>query len=975
MKFLKKYRKYYTHLNKVVKALSMKTLSFLVASSLLVSSSSNVFALEDPSMSQEEIMQISCEVNKILALWPEETRGEIAETIDIINAELDKRLGTKRLAEKICDLAESTVRYLTPIVGSETANDAVMNLGKCFRNVAKNRVLKNYPQDITKLQKIGIDFGKIRGDRCGSSIAANASSSRSASCYVPGVHVKINGFDCLAGFNDFAVPVMQILQEQLSDDLGSLKGAAKKLYYDQLERKAREAIPCGEGFGLDRKELRELVDKPHHEVEFFIPFWQLYVIYDVNEQEKKVNKELSETRKLVEKANMVATTISHLRYYINKFGGDIGPGKPLCLFLMDRKLEGGMHVEEIMPGGPLNRIENTCYEIMCSDAPLDEKVRKLHEGLNICEKALKPYTGDEISKLRFVFVISRVSHYLEQLENYRQGKSLDEILAMRSLRLALNRYAIEYKFMFASQESPILGIRISHCKVIMDNPNCCMIFLERMNAENFQEKVKQSLDNKVRNIIQKYPISLFSEDEIHQIAEKLEPASYQDLIDKLKHQEIELNGNIERKRVAAEEHFFKSSLGKAKLVGNVLKYTADGVDWGIEKAKDFLRIKAAMVTGGLLEPSGIESIVQQIAAGNSSSGSNANPAPQIEANKSGSTSSASSAPQSTDSKQTEVNKSGLASSASSVPQSTDSKQAEVNKSSLASSASSVPQSTDSKQTEVNKSGLASSASSASQSTDSKQTEVNKPSSASQPTVPLKTEVGKHDSSGGFGEVVKGFVRAIFSMGSSADTSPQSTGSTQVEANKPGSDANQSPQLTDSKQTEVNKPGSASSANSSTQSTDLKQTEVGKSSSTIQPKVPQSTAASSAGSNLNNGIAAKPQQNLISQRFPELNLSPEYIEEFSEGCRAMIEMDETRKNLKMVSRQREYWEKVQGYEQDFINLLKLYVQLKKAQLEKVDYDGILIEEKRAVYNNGHTDARIARFNEYIVQKIDQLEEKD
>ena len=929
MKFLKKYRKYYTHLNKVVKALSMKTLSFLVASSLLVSSSSNVFALEDPSMSQEEIMQISCEVNKILALWPEETRGEIAETIDIINAELDKRLGTKRLAEKICDLAESTVRYLTPIVGSETANDAVMNLGKCFRNVAKNRVLKNYPQDITKLQKIGIDFGKIRGDRCGSSIAANASSSRSASCYVPGVHVKINGFDCLAGFNDFAVPVMQILQEQLSDDLGSLKGAAKKLYYDQLERKAREAIPCGEGFGLDRKELRELVDKPHHEVEFFIPFWQLYVIYDVNEQEKKVNKELSETRKLVEKANMVATTISHLRYYINKFGGDIGPGKPLCLFLMDRKLEGGMHVEEIMPGGPLNRIENTCYEIMCSDAPLDEKVRKLHEGLNICEKALKPYTGDKISKLRFVFVISRVSHYLEQLENYRQGKSLDEILAMRSLRLALNRYAIEYKFMFASQESPILGIRISHCKVIMDNPNCCMIFLERMNAENFQEKVKQSLDNKVRNIIQKYPSSLFSEDEIHQIAEKLEPASYQDLIDKLKHQEIELNGNIERKRVAAEEHFFKSSLGKAKLVGNVLKYTADGVDWGIEKAKDFLRIKAAMVTGGLLEPSGIESIVQQIAAGNSSSGSNANPAPQIEANKSGSTSSASSAPQLTDSKQTEVNKPGLASSASSVPQSTD----------------------------------------------SKQTEVNKPSSASQPTVPLKTEVGKHDSSGGFGEVVKGFVRAIFSMGSSADTSPQSTGSTQVEANKPGSDANQSPQLTDSKQTEVNKPGSASSANSSTQSTDLKQTEVGKSSSIIQPKVPQSTAASSAGSNLNNGIAAKPQQNLISQRFPELNLSPEYIEEFSEGCRAMIEMDETRKNLKMVSRQREYWEKVQGYEQDFINLLKLYVQLKKAQLEKVDYDGILIEEKRAVYNNGHTDARIARFNEYIVQKIDQLEEKD
>ncbi len=927
MKFLKKYRKYYTHLNKVVKALSMKTLSFLVASSLLVSSSSNVFALEDPSMSQEEVMQISCEVNKILELWPEETRGEIAETIDIINAELDKRLGTKRLAEKICDLAESTVRYLTPIVGSETANDAVMNLGKCFRNVAKNRVLKNYPQDITKLQRIGIDFGKIRGDRCGSSIAANASSSRSASCYVPGVHVKINGFDCLAGFNDFAVPVMQILQEQLSDDLGNLKGAAKKLYYDQLERKAREAIPCGEGFGLDRKELRELVDKPHHEVEFFIPFWQLYVIYDVNEQEKKVNEELSETRKLVEKANMVATTISHLRYYINKFGGDIGPGKPLCLFLMDRKLEGGMHVEEIMPGDPLNRIENTCYEIMCSDAPLDEKVKKLHEGLNICEKALKPYTGDKISKLRFVFVISRVSHYLEQLENYRQGKSLDEILAMRSLRLALNRYAIEY--MFDSQESPILGISISHCKVIMDNPNCCMIFLERMNAENFQEKVKQSLDNKVRNIIQKYPSSLFSEDEIHQIAEKLEPASYQDLIDKLKHQEIELNGNIERKRVAAEEHFLKSSLGKAKLVGNVLKYTADGVDWGIEKAKDFLRIKAAMVTGGLLEPSGIESIVQQIAAGNSSSGSNANPAPQMEANKSGSTSSASSASQLTDSKQTEVNKPGLASSASSVPQSTD----------------------------------------------SKQTEVNKPSSASQPTVPLKTEVGKHDSSGGFGEVVKGFVRAIFSMGSSADTSPQSTGSTQVEANKPGSDANQSPQLTDSKQTEVNKPGSASSANSSTQSTDLKQTEVGKSSSTIQPKVPQSTAASSAGSNLNNGIAAKPQQNLISQRFPELNLSPEYIEEFSDGCRAMIEMDETRKNLKMVSRQREYWEKVQGYEQDFINLLKLYVQLKKAQLEKVDYDGILIEEKRAVYNNGHTDARIARFNEYIVQKIDQLEEKD
>ena len=98
----------------------------------------------------------------------------------------------------------------------------------------------------------------------------------------------------------------------------------------------------------------------------------------------------------------------------------------------------------------------------------------------------------------------------------------------------MNQLAIKYKHLYLTNTQILLGIRISRCKILVDNRKCKTIFIESSNVREFYKKINKRLDAEVQILTNKYSFSEIPIEKIIKTAQSLNLDNIQDSIDKKK---------------------------------------------------------------------------------------------------------------------------------------------------------------------------------------------------------------------------------------------------------------------------------------------------------------------------------------------------------------------------------------------------------------------------------------------------------
>ncbi|GAB1223887.1 hypothetical protein ENUP19_0163G0045 [Entamoeba nuttalli] len=221
----------------------------------------------------------------------------------------------------------------------------------------------------------------------------------------------------------------------------------------------------------------------------------------------------SEVQEDEDRIYRLARHVYKTKELIEKYGSEIQSGK-ICAICIEKNFNGKSWYMTDCDEELYQDAESILFEIMSSyEKSIDEKFNDLNTLLYECEKKIQP-TLNEWRRMEFCFVINRVNYYLTRKEELLSDKSYEELKTMTNLRKRLNQLAIKYKHLYLTNTQILLGIRISRCKILVDNSKCKTIFIESSNVREFHKKINKRLDAEVQILTNEYSFSKFTLEKI-----------------------------------------------------------------------------------------------------------------------------------------------------------------------------------------------------------------------------------------------------------------------------------------------------------------------------------------------------------------------------------------------------------------------------------------------------------------------------
>lgn len=225
----------------------------------------------------------------------------------------------------------------------------------------------------------------------------------------------------------------------------------------------------------------------------------------------------------------IAKSSGDLRKSLNICGNILDDEKTQCMAVVARDLS---EVAQVQVLEPLADVEKEFYSAMIAKDSHKVKVENLNALLDKYLSRLTPEATLEHSLL-FCFPLNRASYYLSNFEKDLQSKDEETLSAMFELRKKINRLTLEHKFIFEQNKAPILGITIDRCKIILEDDQRTMIFLDQQETKKFIQTVEKMLDSKASIISGQYSFEGFTGPQLRELAESLRPESFQDMIDEM----------------------------------------------------------------------------------------------------------------------------------------------------------------------------------------------------------------------------------------------------------------------------------------------------------------------------------------------------------------------------------------------------------------------------------------------------------
>jgi len=317
--------------------------------------------------------------------------------------------------------------------------------------------------------------------------------------------------------------------------------------------------------------------KSIHPAELFIPLYNII----------KVTSVLASDCSLPPLVEMHAIMCSNLRKVIDTVGPDFKSGR-ICALIVDKELKENFSAL-VTPKERYPDVEQRLSGIAASRMSDRDMVIAMEKYVDEMERIINPRLS-ESDALDFCFTLNRASFYLTRLEGCRQFKDPATLRVMHSFRRKLNRLMLEYRFIFERNTEPLLGIKIADCKIIAETEALTMIFLDRIGTREFIRKLSVALDNKATNLMRKYPDDSFSGQEIRQLAESLDPDSYDDMIRKLDSEMVDMQADARKQKVNGSAELAKCGL---KVVQEGAKFALSVASGGASTAVGYAASAAA----------------------------------------------------------------------------------------------------------------------------------------------------------------------------------------------------------------------------------------------------------------------------------------------------------------------------------------------------------------------------------------------
>lgn len=187
-----------------------------------------------------------------------------------------------------------------------------------------------------------------------------------------------------------------------------------------------------------------------------------------------------------------------------------------------------------------NALEQELYRSTVNEPNLRNRIHIFDTRLNQC---LERYTPDASLKdaVAFAFPLTRIDHYLRRIENDGlDDKDPDTVFAIRTLREKINVLSLRYKFASLSEQAPLLNVRIGRCKIVLETDNKKMIFIDRTQTKAFIREVEKKLDAQASNITRDHNFEPMTGAQLRDLVRTLNPESYQNVIDTLSGEIIDM---------------------------------------------------------------------------------------------------------------------------------------------------------------------------------------------------------------------------------------------------------------------------------------------------------------------------------------------------------------------------------------------------------------------------------------------------
>lgn len=426
-------------------------------------------------------------------------------------------------SEFISDDIKTNSDTITQSSQSSTSSEIIPTSESAVQSVSpaerKRNILKNYLPDLSNLQEIGLGVK-----------AKNSDGVEIEQRVRPDVHFRgEDGKEYLVFYNNHIEQLRSLLYKRLEKEINDHKFV---LSYDKsaLREKANTST-SKQNWRLPIQVLRLMGN------------WvgpQSWVFLPVNTARKVVSWTDST---VLNRAKLLATTCANLNNALDTFGSSIDSEK-ICAVVFDKDLNQFIKFRDT-PNKHYELIEKGFYNIANSSLSDKDMVIAMNKCMGEFERRICPRASAE-QTIDFCFALNRASYYLHMLERDRQNKDLETLEAMDKFRRKIDRMLLEYRFISESNASPILGIRIDCCKIIVETERTTMIFLDREETRKFKKSLNTALDNKATHITRQYSIDSFTGPELRQLVESLDPDSCQDLIDQIDHKLIDEEAKAEK---------------------------------------------------------------------------------------------------------------------------------------------------------------------------------------------------------------------------------------------------------------------------------------------------------------------------------------------------------------------------------------------------------------------------------------------
>ena len=215
-----------------------------------------------------------------------------------------------------------------------------------------------------------------------------------------------------------------------------------------------------------------------------------------------------------------------------------------------------------------------------------QKLNLFDKKIDELKKEIMPENSrDKMSE--FCFVLNIISEYLSNFERSFETKTLDLLKIMNIIRIKLDYFLLDYRYKFVENQSPILNIKIKRYKMLCDSPGKTSIYFEKGEARNFKRNLREELDNKAKNIDNKYIFQDITIDEIINIARNNNFNRLEDIIEGYDNSIRQKNYELENKKNEYITFIAKESLNFVfgDNNNNKINYNNNGVKQEINSSQ------------------------------------------------------------------------------------------------------------------------------------------------------------------------------------------------------------------------------------------------------------------------------------------------------------------------------------------------------------------------------------------------------